>query len=118
MVEDEVVFERGAEVGVAAGGFDVEGFGGGGVDGEVEGHGEAEGVEAGAEVGGGGGEAEVERALRCGIGVCHAGCGQLHVGFEGAQDDVGVGFEDDGGLAQGGVEGLIGGAESGRSRLR
>ena len=51
--DDEVAFEAGAEGGVAAGGFDVEVLGGDGVDGEVERHGEAEGVEAGAEVGGG-----------------------------------------------------------------
>ncbi len=49
-----------AEVGVAAGSVDVEVFGGGGVDGEVERHGQTEGVEAGAEVGGGCGQAQVK----------------------------------------------------------
>jgi hypothetical protein len=58
--EDEVVLEDAAEVGVAASGFDVEGVGCGGVDGEVEGHGEAEGVKARAKVGGGSGEPEVK----------------------------------------------------------
>ncbi len=36
-----------------------------------------------------------------------------HVGLEGAQDNVGVGFEDDGGLAQRGVERLVAGGELG-----
>ncbi len=36
---------------------------------------------------------------------------QLHLRFEGAEDRIGVGVEDDGGLAQGGVEDLIGGGD-------
>ncbi len=48
--KDEIVFDAGAESSVAAGGVDFEALGGGGVDGEVEGHGQAEGVEAGTEV--------------------------------------------------------------------
>jgi hypothetical protein len=51
--EDEIVVDGGAELGVAAGGIDVEGASGGygGVDGQIEGHGKAERVKAGAEVG-------------------------------------------------------------------
>ena len=84
--EDEVVFEAGAEVGVAAGGVDVEVLRDGGVDGEVEGHGQTEGVEAGAEVGGGRGQAEVKRF---GLGVNRrgsCGLGLVHVGLERAED--------------------------------
>ena len=59
-IEDEVVLEGRDEVGVATGGFDG-GLGAlGCVHIEIEGHGEAEGVEAGAEVGGGGGDFEVK----------------------------------------------------------
>lgn len=49
--KDEVAFERGAEVGVAPSGVDAEVLRDGSIDGEVEGHRETEGIEAGAEVG-------------------------------------------------------------------
>ena len=116
--EDEVVFEPRAEFGVAAGGVDAEVLGGGGVDGEVERHGEAEGVEAGAEVGGGRGQAEVERlaldeAWSCGLEAC-----VFMWDSSARRTSVGVGFEDDGRLAQGGVAGLIGRGELRPSRRR
>ncbi len=61
--EDEVVVEARTEIGVAAGGVDVELPCGGRVDGEVERHRETEGVKARAEVGGGRGKTEVKRLV-------------------------------------------------------
>src|SRR4051812_38723394 len=51
------------------------------------------------------GEDEWVQAERC----CLCSCvNQLHLGLESAEDGVGVGIENDGRLAQGGVEDLIG----------
>jgi hypothetical protein len=71
--EDEVVVEAGAKIGVTSGRVDVEVLGRSSVDSEIEGHGETEGVEAGAEVGGGCRKAEVEWPCRGWGG--HAGWG-------------------------------------------
>ena len=61
-LEDHVVGGAGAAICVAAGSLDAEGRAAGtlrhfGIDGQIEGHCQAGGVESGAEVGGGGGQA-------------------------------------------------------------
>src|ERR1700761_2046589 len=48
--QDEVVFQLGAEIGVATGGIDMEAIGEGDVDGEIERHRETEGIEPRAKV--------------------------------------------------------------------
>jgi hypothetical protein len=58
--EDEIVLEICTEIRIAAGGVDVELPGSSGVDGEVESHGKADGVEARTEIGRGRWEADVQ----------------------------------------------------------
>jgi hypothetical protein len=71
--ENEIAFELRAEVGVAAGGVDVEVFGNRRVNREIESHGKTDRVETGAKVGRGRREAEMQGpGLGCGG---HAGCG-------------------------------------------
>jgi hypothetical protein len=58
--QDEIVLELRTEVGIAARGVNAKVLGNSGVDGEVKPHGEADGVEAGTEIGGGRRKAEVQ----------------------------------------------------------